>query len=270
MKTSFALVLLMTAAFTACSTAPRGKLLWFDEFNQTAGTAPSSKHWVYDIGHGPGGWGNNEWQYYSDDLANASIVDDPEATDGKALALTARKSADGKFTSARVKTFGVHSILFGRIEARVKVPKGQGLWPAVWMLGENLDDVKWPQCGEIDILEVLGHDPKKLYGTLHGPGYSGTDPRGGWHTLEQGSFADAYHVVAVEWEPTRIRWFVDGLQYHQVEPKDVPAGQWVFDKGPHYLILNLAVGGNWPGYPDETTTFPQSFLIDYVRVYARP
>ena len=241
--------------------------LWQDEFNLPVGSGPDPTKWVYDLGDN--GWGNKELQTYTDSRENTIVVADPEAEDGRALVIKAVKTATG-YTSARLKTKGKFSVAYGRIEARLKLPQGQGIWPAFWMLSDNIDQVPWPGCGEIDIVEVVGHRAGTLHGTVHGPGYSGqsgvtksTDLPGG------ATFADAYHVFSVDWRPGRIEWRLDGRVYHTLTPADLPAGtQWVFDDAKHYLLLNLAVGGIWPGYPDATTRFPQEYRIDYVRVYA--
>ena len=249
--------------------AESSKPQWHDEFDQSAGSPPDASRWVYDLGGN--GWGNRELETYTNDPANASVVDDPEASDGKALVIRAIKSADGKITSARIKTLGKFMPTYGRIEARLKMPDGQGIWPAFWMLGANISSVKWPDCGEIDIVEVINANPTKLYGTLHGPGYSGSKALEGSTTLAQGQLDDAYHVYAVEWSRDKIMWSFDGVPYHTETPATLPAGsKWVFNDAPFFLILNLAVGGNWPGYPDQTTTFPQIFSIDYVRYYEAP
>jgi beta-glucanase (GH16 family) len=157
---------------------------------------------------------------------------------------------------------------YGRIEARIKLPKGQGLWPAFWLLGSDFSHLGWPACGEIDIMENIGSEPSKVHGSLHGPGYSGGHPLSGVFTLpDQTRFGDDYHVFAIEWEPRAIRFYVDGTLYETQTPDNVPAGErWVFDH-PFYLVLNVAVGGYWPGNPDATTKFPESMLVDYVRVY---
>jgi hypothetical protein len=151
------------------------------------------------------------------------------------------------------------------MEARIKVPFGQGIWPAFWMLGDNIGSVGWPSCGEIDIMEYIGREPQTVYGTIHGPGYSGGASVGG-STTTRTDVADTFHVFAIEWETNRIRWFMDGYNYFTATPASIGGSTWVFDH-PHFLIMNVAVGGNWPGYPDETTVFPQQMLVDYVRVY---
>jgi beta-glucanase (GH16 family) len=243
--------------------------VWQDEFNQPVGTGPDPLKWVHDLGDN--GWGNKELQAYTDSPENCSVVADPEATHGRALVLRAVRTAAGGYTSARLKTQGRYAFAHGRVEARLKLPTGQGIWPAFWMLGEGFDRIPWPACGEIDIMEMVGHQPGTLYGSLHGPGYSGTHGVTKSTFLPGGAtFADRYHVFAVNWQPGRIDWLLDGGVYHSVTPADIPAGsKWVFDHEPFFLLLNLAVGGAWPGYPDATTQLPQEYRVDYVRVYGR-
>ena len=257
-----ALLLLLPAAMA--SAEPAGwKLAWSDEFNQPDGSPPDPAKWGYDIGGN--GWGNNEREYYTARTNNARIED------GK-LVIEARKEDYGgrTITSARLLTKGKWSWTYGRLEARIKIPRGQGMWPALWMLGTNIDSAGWPACGEIDAMENIGKEPGKIHGTLHGPGYSGARGIGGPATLPGGAAgADDFHVFAVECEPNDIRWFMDGRQYFQVTPANLPAGaRWVFN-APRFLLLNLAVGGNWPGYPDATTVFPQRMVVDYVRFYRK-
>ncbi len=248
-------------------TSPAAAPFWQDEFDQPAGTGPDLAKWVHDLGDN--GWGNKELQSYTDSRENSFVVADPEATDGRALVLKARRTAAGGYTSARLKTHGKFSFRFGRIEARLKLPKGQGIWPAFWMLGDKIDTVPWPACGEIDVVELIGHQPGTLYGTLHGPGYSGDHGLPKSTVLPQGAtFSEAYHVFAVDWRPGRVDWLLDGKIYHTVTPADLPPGtKWVFDDIDCFLLLNLAVGGRWPGYPDATTQLPQEYRVDYVRVY---
>lgn len=244
-------------------------LRWQDEFNQPTGTGPDLSKWVHDLGDT--GWGNKELQCYTDSRENSFVVDDSEATDGKALVLRAVRTRVGGYTSARLKTHGRFATGPGRIEARLKLPRGQGIWPAFWMLGEKIDDVPWPACGEIDVVELVGHLPGTLHGTLHGPGYSAQHGLTKFIELPAGAtFNDSYHVFAVDWQPGRIDWLLDGKIYHTRTPADLPAGaSWVFDDITCFLLLNLAVGGIWPGYPDATTQLPQEFRIDYIRVYGR-
>jgi beta-glucanase (GH16 family) len=159
---------------------------------------------------------------------------------------------------------------YGRFEARIKIPYGQGLWPAFWMLGNDIATVGWPSCGEIDIMENIGREPGLVHGTIHGPGYSGNSAIGAPFSLSAGQrFADDFHVYAVEWEPNVIRFYVDTNLYATRVPGDLPPGaRWVYDH-PFFVLLNVAVGGYWPGSPDASTVFPQAMLVDYVRVYKR-
>jgi beta-glucanase (GH16 family) len=175
-----------------------------------------------------------------------------------------------QYTSARLITKKKFEQVYGRFEARIKIPFGQGLWPAFWMLANNIDKKSWPACGEIDVMENIGREPAVVHGTIHGPGYSGGGGIGAAYASPDGSrFADNFHLYGIEWEPNAIRWYVDGKLYQTRTPADLPAGtSWVFDH-PFFIILNVAVGGNWPGEPDATTKFPQTMLVDYVRVYQR-
>lgn len=239
-------------------------LVWADEFTQANGTSPDSAKWAYDIGDN--GWGNNEWQYYTSRTNNVRIENNQLVIEAKA-----ESYMGANYTSARLKTQGKASWTYGRIEARIKIPRGQGIWPAFWMLGTNITTPGngWPNCGEIDILENIGREPTIVHGTVHGPGYSGANGIGGSYSLPGNpAFADDFHVYAVEWTTNQIKWFVDGTQFFTLTPANLPNGAaWVFN-APQFLILNVAVGGNWPGYPDGTTVFPQRMTVDYVRVYA--
>jgi beta-glucanase (GH16 family) len=242
-------------------------LVWSDEFEGPAGATVDLTKWNFDIGGG--GWGNQELESYTDRSRNA-FLDGNGALVIEALS-EPYKGPDGiarDYTSARLKTKGLFAQAYGRFEARIKIPYGQGLWPAFWMLGANIDSVGWPACGEIDIMENIGREPSTVHGTFHGPGYSGAGGLGAPDSLAGGQrFADDFHVFAVEWEPAAIRWYVDGTLYETRTPADLPAGtHWVFDH-PFFIILNVAVGGGWPGPPDATTVFPQQMLVDYVRVY---
>jgi beta-glucanase (GH16 family) len=268
MKSLFCRLVGLGLAATVHLAAATPPLVWSDEFDQAEGTAPDPSKWNYDLGGG--GWGNQELEVYTDARENSAIAADPDATDGKALAIRAVRTAAGGYTSARLKTQGLFTTTYGRVEARLKLPHGQGLWPAFWMLGNNIGVVGWPTCGEIDIMENLGQDPTRIYGTLHGPGYSGSQGLQGSYTLPGGQlFSDGYHVFAVDWSPGLIEWSVDGHVYHTRTPAMIPAGtQWVFNNAPFFLIMNFAVGGAWPGNPDATTSFPQTLYVDYVRVYA--
>ncbi len=242
-------------------------LVWSDEFDGPAKSSPDSSKWSFDTGGG--GWGNNELEYYTSRLQNAFINGK-----GKLVIKALRENYTGpdnvtrNYSSARLITKGKFTQKFGRLEARIKLPFGQGIWPAFWMLGSDIDTAGWPNCGEIDIMENIGREPSANHGSLHGPGYSGGSPLSGIYTLPDGQhFSDAFHVFTIEWEPTAIRFYVDGNLYQTRTPADVPPGsRWVFDH-PFFILLNVAVGGNWPGSPDATTSWPQSMLVDYVRVY---
>jgi len=240
------------------------KLAWQDEFDGAAGQAPDPGTWTPEVGTG---WGNQQLEYDTDRIENAAL-------DGQGnLAITAIKEPyqGSAYTSARLITKGKVEVKRGRVEARIKLPVGQGMWPAFWLLGANIDEVGWPTCGEIDVMEYRGQDPFVALGTLHGPGYSGGSAIGRTYTLPAGAGFDAdFHVFAVEWDEGLITWEVDGALYHSVSKQDLPAGtRWVFDDGPFYVILNLAVGGTFVGPPNASTVFPQSMLVDYVRVYER-
>jgi beta-glucanase (GH16 family) len=176
-----------------------------------------------------------------------------------------------QYTSARLQTKGHFDQLYGRFEARIKIPRSQGLWPAWWMLGSNIDTTPWPTCGEIDIMENIGKEPATVHGSMHGPGYSGGNPLTNTYLMPGGgAFADDYHLFAVEWEANVVRFYVDAALYETRTPADVPMGDvWVYDH-PFFMLLNVAVGGGFPGDPDNTTVMPQTMLVDYVRVYKRP
>jgi beta-glucanase (GH16 family) len=250
------------------SAAP-GAQTWADEFNGAAGTPPDASRWKYDIGgHG---WGNNEMQYYTNSTRNA-------AHDGNGnMVITARRENPAgygchygtcQYTSARLLTADRFTQRYGRFEARMRIPRGQGIWPAFWMLGDDIGSVGWPNSGEIDIMENIGREPGTVHGTLHGPGYSGGNAVSASYSLPGGqAFADAFHTFTVDWAPDSVTWYVDGVQYARRTPADLRGNRWVFDH-PFFMIMNVAVGGYWPGYPDATTTFPQQLVVDYVRVRA--
>ena len=240
-------------------------LVWNDEFN--ADTVDPAK-WAYMLGDGTlygesAGWGNKELQFYTDEQANSGITDD--AQDDSVLYIEARQDANSEaYTSAKLTTEDLFEFRFGRVEARIKAPEGKGMWPAFWTLGANKPDIGWPGSGEIDIMEVIGKQEQNLHGTLHYVDSSnGHDSDGGIKTLAEGKYTDGYHVYAIEWTPEKIVWLVDDVQYAEVAIAD-DMKEFLRD---HYLILNLAVGGDWPGSPDETTIFPKQMMVDYVRVY---
>ncbi|WP_412029366.1 family 16 glycosylhydrolase [Deinococcus yunweiensis] len=247
--------------------APAGTwtLVWSDEFGGPAGSQPAAKWWNYDLGNEEqSGWGNNELQYYTNNPANVRL-------DGQGfLEIWARKNSaelwcfNGyacPYTSARLTTRGRVQFTYGKVEARMSLPQGQGYWPAFWMLGEGL---RWPERGEVDVMEFVGKTPTTIYGTLHGPGYSGGQGLTKGQSVQNVS---GYHTYTVIKRRDEIVWLLDGQPYHRVTPQDIPKGsEWVFDR-PMHLLLNLAVGGNWPGSPDATTKFPGVLKVDYVRVW---
>lgn len=237
------------------------QLAWSDEFNETAGASLDTAKWNFDIGNGSGGWGNQELEYYTNRQKNVSF-------DGSGnLMITAyNESYSGlSYTSGRINTKARFSQAYGRIEARIKTPYGPGIWPAFWMLGANVDTDTWPQCGEIDIMELRGQQPNIVHGSLHGPGYSGASAITKAYGLENNRFDQDFHVFAVEWTADKIDFFVDDYLYEEVTSASVP-GQWVYDH-PFFLILNVAIGGNFLGFPTAQTPFPQTMYVDYVRVY---
>jgi beta-glucanase (GH16 family) len=255
----------------SCSTDSTQKVTNFteitmqDEFDTDG--APNSAIWGYDIGNGEGtaagaGWGNNELEYYTNRTENVKV-------ENGYLLITAKKEAykGSAYTSAKLTTKGLFAQAYGRFEARIKLPYGQGMWPAFWLLGANSDEVGWPKCGEIDIMEYRGQEPTKVLGTVHGPGYSGGGSISKSYSLLNDRFDTDFHIFGIEWGPKYINYYVDNVLYNQITPADVP-GEWVFDH-PFYIILNLAVGGNFLGAPSSETVFPQTMLVDYVRVYKK-
>ena len=266
MKEALAIALAAISPMLACGGDQQGpgggnplplpwQLVWQDEFD---GAALDTTKWVRETGgHG---WGNNELEFYTDRVENSRL-------ENGSLVIEARSEAFGNqaYTSARLKTQGLVAWKYGRIEARIQIPRGQGLWPAFWMLGDNFSQVGWPACGEIDIMENIGREPGRVHGVVHGPNYSGANGIGGEYNLSTGAFADDFHVFAIEWHAAAMQWFVDGTLFRTVLPSDLP-GPWVYDH-PFFIILNVAVGGYWPGNPDSTTVFPQTMRVDYVRVY---
>jgi beta-glucanase (GH16 family) len=236
-------------------------LVWSDSFEGAAGTAPDPAIWVPDVGGD--GWGNNQLEYNTARVENAAL-------DGEGrLAITARREdyEANEFTSARLTTSGTFSVGAGRVEADIQVPAGQGLWPAFWMLGDDFADVGWPACGEIDILEVRGEEPDVAMATVHGPGYSGAGGYGDSYRLREGSLADELHTYAVDIDEDHLAFWMDDTRVHVVRPGDVP-GAWAFD-GTFFLLLNLAVGGDFLEEPNDDTPFPSTMVVDEVRVYER-
>jgi len=242
------------------------ELVWSDEFNGPDGSPVDETKWTHQTGGN--GWGNAELEYYTDRIEN-SYIENPSGKNGVLVIKAIKEKYEGlNYTSARLITSKKFEPTYGRFEARAQIPYGQGIWPAIWMLGTG---GKWPSAGEIDIMENIGKEPNIIHGTVHGPGYSGAKGPGGPFELPEGQrFADKFHTYAIEWEPNVIRWYMDNQLYFTLTPADLPPGtDWVYDH-PFYLLMNVAVGGGWPGRPDETTKFPQTMKVDFVRVYARP
>lgn len=243
--------------FYTPDTYPSMSLKWSDEFN---GTELDTDTWTYEIGNGCNesvcGWGNEEKEDYTDDEANSKLEDGN-------LIITAREEEDGGYTSARIKTEDKVELTFGRIDIRAKLPKGQGIWPAIWMLGANIDDVGWPASGEIDIMELVGHEPAIVHGTVHydNGGYESSTSK---KRLSEGTYADQFHVYTLVWEENEIRWYVDNQMFKTFKRSEI--SNYPFNK-PFYFILNVAVGGRWPGNPDQSTVFPQEMVVDYIRFF---
>jgi len=231
-------------------------LVWNDEFNGTT----LSSDWTFDIGTGSGGWGNNELQYYT----NQNYL-----VDNGFLEITAKNQAFNSqlYTSTRLKTQGIKSWKYGRIDIRAALPYGQGIWPALWMLGDNISTVGWPACGEIDIMELVGGsgaNDRTVYGTGHWSDNGTHAQQGGNKVLPSGKFSDEFHVFSILWNQNSITWLVDDVPYNTLNT--TLAGLSEFQEK-FFLIFNVAVGGNWPGNPDGTTVFPQTMYVDYVRVF---
>lgn len=244
-------------------------LTWSDEFSGANGSTPDAGKWTYDLGGG--GWGNQELETYTNRPANAQIQNGNLVITAQKEAFTGTDGITRSYTSARLKTQGLFTQAYGRFEARIKIPEGQGMWPAFWMLGQDITTNGWPKCGEIDIMENIGREPGMVHGSLHGPSSTApTSDATSTVTLpNNANFAADFHVYGVEWEPTQIRFYVDSNNYATVNKSDWPAnGTWAFDH-PFFILLNVAVGGSWPGSPDGTTQFPQQMLVDYVRVYTK-
>ncbi|MCU0369074.1 MAG: glycoside hydrolase family 16 protein [Cyclobacteriaceae bacterium] len=267
----------MIAAIVSCSDDEQvvtklNQLVIQDEFNIDG--APNSALWGYDIGTGNNGWGNNELQYYTDRPQNVTVQN------GYLLITAIKESYQGSsYTSARLLTKGKFEQAYGRFEARIRLPYGQGMWPAFWMLGADIDTNPWPGAGEIDIMEYRGQQPTIVLGSVHGPGYSGGNAITKSYELKNDRFDTGFHVFGIEWGPDYINYYVDDVLYNQITPADVPVSEpdpsdpfakpkpnWVFNK-PFYILINLAVGGSFVGSPNSETVFPQTMLVDYVRVY---
>jgi beta-glucanase (GH16 family) len=244
-----------TTGYTTPSSYPGYTLVWSDEFDGTS----LSADWTFDIGTGSWGWGNNELQYYTDQ--NYTVANGLLEIKAKSETFNSQD-----YTSTRLKTQGLQSWKYGRIDVRAAVPYGKGIWPAIWMLGDNISTVSWPACGEIDIMELIGGEglnDRTVYGTGHWE-QAGHAQYGDSYSLTSGKFADEFHVFSIIWDANSIKWLVDDIQYNQL---DITPSELSEFKEKFFLILNVAVGGNWPGSPDATTIFPQSMYVDYVRVF---
>jgi beta-glucanase (GH16 family) len=253
------------------SSIPGWTLTWSDEFDGPDGSQVDPRNWTHDVGGT--GWGNNEEEYYTDAGQNAVVEDGylviAATTEGASqykCSYAPTGAGTCLYTSARLKTQGLFAQQYGRFEARVQMPTGQGLWPAVWMLGDNIDTVNWPACGEIDFMETIGSDITTNHGSLHMPN---DNPTGTYTLPDGGSFADDFHVFTTEWSPGTVAFYVDDVLYETQTQAEVPGGgTWEFDH-PFFLVMNVAVGGQWPGQPNATTQFPQTMKVDWVRVYQK-
>ena len=273
-------LLCLSVAASAGAQASRGRidakkwtLAWSDEFDGAAGRGVDTASWQIDTADGCAsgncGWGNKEKEYYSSSRKNLAL-------DGRGhLMIVARRAPPNlrcyygpcRYTSAKITTHGKVEATSGRVEARIKLSAGQGLWPAFWLLGADFPSTPWPDCGELDIMENHGSRPQSTSSAIHGPGYFGNTPFVHADTLVRGSFARGVHTFAVEWDSLRVRFFVDGSPHYTVERSEVERhGRWVFDK-PFFVILNLAVGGHFDGDPKSDSILPATMLVDYVRVY---
>jgi beta-glucanase (GH16 family) len=253
--------------------APPGwTLTWSDEFDGADGSAVDASKWVHDVGGS--GWGNQELEYYTDATQNAVVQGGNlviTATPTGASTYTCSYPTNGpcQYTSARLKTQGKFSQQYGRFEARMQIPEGQGLWPAFWMLGADINTNNWPKCGEVDIMENIGKEPSVNHGSLHMPAAGTTNDAqltGMTSLPANAKLGDAFHTYAVEWSATAIKFYLDDQLYETQTPADATGRDWEFDK-PFFILLNVAVGGQFPGAPNGTATFPQTMKVDWVRVY---
>ena len=263
------------AQSSRAATEPKWALVWSDEFDGAAGRSVDAASWQIDstdgCGRGNCGWGNNEKEYYSGATENLTL-------DGHGhLMIVARRAAAGlscyygpcRYTSGKITTRGKVAAKPGRVEARIKLAKGQGLWPAFWLLGADDPPIPWPDCGELDIMENHGSNVQSTSSAIHGPGYFGNTPFVHATALSQGGFSEDFHTFAVVWDSLSVRFFVDDSLHYTVERREIERyGRWVFDK-PFFIILNLAVGGNFDGDPKSDAMLPATMLVDYVRVYER-
>lgn len=245
-------ILLLLGLIPAVSFGQLWNMVWNDEFSDNI---LNSSKWQFEIGTGSNGWGNNELQYYTASPNNIYL--DTGYLHIKAL----QQAYNGSdYTSSRIKTQGLYDVLYGKIEARMKLPSGKGLWPAFWMLGSNITSLGWPACGEIDIMERVNTE-LKVHGTYHYDN-SGHAYEGDYKYVDPSEF----HVYSVEWDSDEIRWYVDDVEYFSTDIGPTSVSKEEFH-APFFILLNVAVGGDWPGSPDATTVFPATMIVDYVRVY---
>jgi beta-glucanase (GH16 family) len=247
--------------YDAPASYPGYTLAWADEFNSNS---LDTSAWSFDIGDGcPNlcGWGNNELEYYTNRTENLFFQD------GKMVIEARKENFSGKnYTSAKIHTRNKKTFKYGRVDVRAKLPRGKGIWPAIWMLPQNNTYGGWPRSGEIDIMEMVGHEPSKVHGTIHyGPG-PGSIQKGSSYSLPSATFNDEFHVFSLEWKENLLKWYVDNNLFLTVNKADLGSNNYPFNED-FYFIINLAVGGNWPGNPDATTAFPQWLIVDYLRVY---
>lgn len=239
---------------------PGYNLVWADEFK---GSAVDEGNWNFEIGNN-NGWGNNELQYYKKEN---TIIHENDY-----MVITAKPEQTGEFeyTSSRLISRGKKEFTYGRVDIRAVMPVGKGIWPALWTLGADIGNVSWPACGEIDIMEYLGHETDKVHGTAHW-GSNGANHKykgSSIFSANEGDFSETFHVFTIIWEKDKIEWRMDDKKFYEITPAEMEGQPYPFNK-PHFFLMNLAVGGNWPGYPDETTTFPQRFIVDYIRVFQK-
>jgi len=242
--------------YSTPSEYPGYSINWSDEFD---GDAVNNDIWGYNIGDN--GWGNNELQYYTNDSKNSFI-------ENGNLIIKAIREDDGSYTSARLLTQDKKEFQYGRVDVRAKLPEGQGVWPAIWMLGANISDISWPACGELDIMELVGHEPNKVHATAHWGVEGSPSIYNGKSTIKPEGYQDVYHVFSVIWEVSKVTFLVDEEPIHVINTSNTAGYNYPFN-APFFMIMNVAVGGNWPGYPDDTTTFPQTMTVDYVRVFKK-
>jgi beta-glucanase (GH16 family) len=247
-----------TTGYSTATSYPGYTLVWSEEFD---GTTLSMSDWNYEIGTGSGGWGNNEKQYYRQE--NSFVSDGLFIIEAKNETFN-----NSQYTSTRVTTQGKQSFTYGRIDVRAALPYGKGMWPAIWMLGNSVSTEGWPKCGEIDIMEMVGGNvsggDNTVHGTVHWDNNGTKADYSGSNKLSEGIFAQEFHVFSIIWDEQQIRWFRDDIQFHSIDI--TPAALSEFHE-PFFFILNVAVGGNWPGNPDANTKFPQAMAVDYIRVF---